>query len=238
MRRRIGHEPDDPWAHGPGADSAEVSTWIVHLAVHILQQATSPTVVTIQFDDGNANQYLARGTTSFSGMHATFYVNSGVIEDENHLTWSQLGVYYAGRRQRDPTTAHLRRAPNMREAEDRGPPGRRCAGVEREPVQPRVPAGFVRVSVLVGRRRVGGDGSGVWVGRWARRGSGVDGHHVLAEAIPPLDASRTRTPPNPKQSRALPPTIEGYVTAAAMNGGGWVRLVLHNICSGCDASVD
>ena len=53
--------------------------------------ATSPTVVTIQFDDGNANQYLARGILSFYGMHATFYVNSGVIEDGTHLTWSQLG---------------------------------------------------------------------------------------------------------------------------------------------------
>jgi hypothetical protein len=30
-------------------------------------------------------------------------------------------------------------------------------------------------------------------------------------------------------------TIEGYVTAAAQHGGGWVQLVFHHICNQCDA---
>jgi hypothetical protein len=62
----------------------------------------------------------------------------------------------------------------------------------------------------------------------------VNDRRVFAETIPPLDAYATRTPPNPKQSTTLT-TIESYVTAAEANGGGWVQLVFHNICSGCDA---
>ena len=39
------------------------------------------TVVTIQFDDGVADQYGALSALNGHGMHATFYVNTGVIGD-------------------------------------------------------------------------------------------------------------------------------------------------------------
>jgi hypothetical protein len=29
--------------------------------------------------------------------------------------------------------------------------------------------------------------------------------------------------------------IEGYITDAQANGGGWVQLVFHNVCIKCDA---
>jgi peptidoglycan/xylan/chitin deacetylase (PgdA/CDA1 family) len=64
--------------------------------------------------------------------------------------------------------------------------------------------------------------------------SGVTDRKVFAEAIPPLDAYATRTPPNPKQNTPLA-TIEGYVTAAEQHGGGWVQLVFHHLCEQCDA---
>jgi hypothetical protein len=64
--------------------------------------------------------------------------------------------------------------------------------------------------------------------------SGVNDRRVFAETIPPADAFATRTPPNPKQGTTLA-TIEGYVTAAEQHGGGWVQLVFHHVCDGCDA---
>ena len=64
--------------------------------------------------------------------------------------------------------------------------------------------------------------------------SGVNDRKVFAETIPPLDAFATRTPPNPKQGTTVA-TIEGYVTAAEDNGGGWVQLVFHHVCDQCDA---
>src|SRR5258708_2846025 len=57
---------------------------------------------------------------------------------------------------------------------------------------------------------------------------------VCGGTTPPLDAFATRTPPNPKQGTTLA-TIEGYVTAAEDNGGGWVQLVFHHVCNQCDA---
>jgi hypothetical protein len=64
--------------------------------------------------------------------------------------------------------------------------------------------------------------------------SGVDGTSVFAETMPPADAYATRTPPNPKQGTTLE-TIEGYVTGAQTHGAGWVQLVFHHLCDGCDA---
>jgi hypothetical protein len=64
--------------------------------------------------------------------------------------------------------------------------------------------------------------------------SGVDDTKTFAETIPPLDPYATRTPPNPKQGTTVA-TIEGYVTAAADHGGGWVQLVFHHLCDNCDA---
>src|ERR1041385_3346778 len=57
--------------------------------------ATAPTVVTIQFDDGSADQYGALAILNAHGMHATFYVNTGFIGDSTHLSWAQLGDLFA-----------------------------------------------------------------------------------------------------------------------------------------------
>jgi peptidoglycan/xylan/chitin deacetylase (PgdA/CDA1 family) len=162
-------------------------------------------------------------------MHATFYVNSGVIEDGTHLTWSQLTDLAADGNE----IAEPHAVPHEhQEAEDRPRPAGRVRG-SREPVQPRVPARVVRYPF--GSFDAGSEAVVQACGFNSGRGvSGVNDRRVFAEAIPPLDAYATRTPPNPKQSTTLT-TIESYVTAAEANGGGWVQLVFHNICSGCDA---
>ena len=167
---------------------------------------------------------------SFYGMHATFYVNSGVIEDGTHLTWSQLGDL-AG--DGNEIASHTLFHTNIKKLKTVAARQAVC-GRSREPVQPRVPDRVVRVSVRVVRRRVGGGRLQACGFNSGRGVSGVNGRRVFAETIPPPDAYATRTPPNPKQSTTLT-TIESYVTAAQMNGGGWVQLVFHNICSGCDA---
>ena len=68
----------------------------------------------------------------------------------------------------------------------------------------------------------------------ARTVTGVNDRRVFAETIPPLNAFATRTPPDPKRGTTVA-TIEGYVTSAEQNGGGWVQLTFHHICNGCDA---
>ena len=68
----------------------------------------------------------------------------------------------------------------------------------------------------------------------ARTVTGVNDRRVFAETTPPLNAFATRTPPDPKQGTTVA-TIEGYVTSAEQNGGGWVQLTFHHICNSCDA---
>jgi peptidoglycan/xylan/chitin deacetylase (PgdA/CDA1 family) len=59
-------------------------------AVPALAHAAPLTVVTIQFDDGNADTYQWVSSLNAHGFGATFYVNSGSIESTGHLTWAQL----------------------------------------------------------------------------------------------------------------------------------------------------
>jgi peptidoglycan/xylan/chitin deacetylase (PgdA/CDA1 family) len=191
--------------------------------------APPPTVVTIQFDDGNANQYTARAILSAHGMHATFYVNSGVIEDGTHLTWSQL-TDLAG--DGNEIASHTLFHTNIKKLKTTA--ARQAVCGDRVNL---FNHGFQAVSFAYpfGSFDAGSEAVVQACGFNSGRGvSGVNDRRVFAEAIPPLDAYATRTPPNPKQSTTLT-TIEGYVTAAEANGGGWVQLVFHNICSGCDA---
>src|SRR5262245_19832836 len=57
--------------------------------------ATGATVVTIQFDDGNADQYQALALLNAHSMHATFYLNTGVVGDASHLSWEQVQDLFA-----------------------------------------------------------------------------------------------------------------------------------------------
>ena len=51
----------------------------------------APTIVSLTFDDGTADQYAARTMLAQHSLHATFYVNSNNIEaTTNFLTWDQL----------------------------------------------------------------------------------------------------------------------------------------------------
>ena len=164
------------------------------------------------------------------GMHATFYVNSAVDRRRRRTCrGTQLqDLAAAGNEIAGHTLTHA----NIKKLKTgAGPPG----GLRRpgQPVRARLPARLVRVPVRrfdAGAKPVVAD-CGYNSGRGV---SGVNDRKVFAETIPPLDAYATRTPPNPKQGTTLA-TIEGYVTAAEQNGGGWVQLVFHHLCDQCDA---
>ena len=192
--------------------------------------ATSPTVVTIQFDDGYADQFQAMTILGGHGLHATFYINSGFIGDADRLSWVQVRLLEAGR-QRDRRPHDL---PHQREeAEARSRHARdlrRPDGDRRRRRQH--PVSFAYPFGSFNDRAKGVVAS---CGYTSGRGvSGVTDRKVFAETIPPLDPYATRTPPNPKQGTTLA-TIESYVTAAEDNGGGWVQLVFHHVCDQCDA---
>jgi peptidoglycan/xylan/chitin deacetylase (PgdA/CDA1 family) len=190
--------------------------------------ATSPTTVSIQFDDGNADQYQALAILAAHGMRATFYVNSGPVGDASHMTWTELSnLSAAGHEIAGHTVTHA----NLKKLKT-GPARQEICG-DRIAL---FDHGFTPVSFAY---PFGSFDSGTAqlvaaCGYNSGRGvSGVDGRRVFAESIAPVDAFATRTPANVKSGTTLA-TVEGYVTGAEQNGGGWVQLVIHHLCDRCD----
>ena len=200
------------------------------VAVPIVAQAAPLTVVTIQFDDGNADVIQWATTLNTHAFPATFYVNSGTIGTTGHLTWADLTTLStAGNEIASHTIDHVD-IKKLKLADARFQVCQDRVNLAAHGFQPEsfaYPFGDLNSTVETQVVQYCGDNS-------ARSVTGVNDRRVFAETIPPLDSYATRTPPDPKQGTTVA-TIEGYVTAAEQNGGGWVQLTFHHICSGCDA---
>jgi peptidoglycan/xylan/chitin deacetylase (PgdA/CDA1 family) len=196
---------------------------------HHTVSATATTVVTIEFDDGNADVFQAMAMLTAHGMHATFYVNTGFIGDSTHLTYTQLQqLFAAGNDIGGHTLTHT----DIKKLKTAAARQQVCQDRDNLITNGLKPTAF---AYPFGSFDAGSEQVVAACGYNSGRGvSGVNDTRVFAETIPPADPYATRTPPNPKQGTTVA-TIEGYVTAAAQNGGGWVQLVFHHICSQCDA---
>jgi len=200
-------------------------------AVPATAHAAPLTVVTIQFDDGNADTIQwVDGSLNTHGFPATFYVNSGSIGTSGKLTWDQLTTLSsAGNEIASHTVNHVDikklklAAARFQVCQDRV----NLANHGFQPESFAYPFGSFKSSVETQVVQYCGDNS-------ARTVSGVNDRKVFAETIPPLNAYATRTPADPKQGTTVA-KIESYVTAAEQNGGGWVQLTFHHICNSCDA---
>lgn len=194
--------------------------------------APGQTIVSLTFDDGRTTQYSARTPLAAHGMHGTFFVNSGDVAATPggfYMTWAQIhdlgadGNEITGHSLTHPhltqlTTDELRHeicddrtnllnqgfAPVLSFAY---PYAEYNAAVE----------SMVSQCGYLSARAVGGILSGNQCGGCP-----------TAETLPPLDAYATRTPEDISSSTTLA-QMQGYVTQAEQNGGGWVQFVFHGI---------
>ena len=180
------------------------------------------TVVTLGFDDGYADQYNARSILASRGMHATFFVNSGVVEDSTHMTWAQLQDLYAdGNEVAGHSLTHASLKPLKGYA------------LLHEVCDDRVNLfnhGFQPTSFAYPY------GSYNSTTQQALKTCGYNSGRTVSggpDAIPPRDAYATGAMPSVKSSTGLA-TMQGWVTQAEQAGGGWVQIVLHHVCDGCD----
>jgi peptidoglycan/xylan/chitin deacetylase (PgdA/CDA1 family) len=200
------------------------------VAVPVVAQAAPLTVVTIQFDDGNADVLQWVTTLNTHAFHATFFVNSGTIGTTGHLTWPDLTTLSAAGNEIASHTIDHVNIKKLKLADARFQVCQDRVNLAAHGFQPEsfaYPFGDINSTVETQVVQYCGDNSG-------RSVTGVNDRRVFAETIPPLDSYATRTPPDPKQGTTVA-TIEGYVTAAEQNGGGWVQLTFHHICNSCDA---
>ena len=202
----------------------------VMVAVPAAAHAAPATAVTIQFDDGNADVFQWVSTLSNHGFGATFYVNSGTIGTAGKLTWAELTTLsQAGSEIASHTVGHVD-LKKLKLADARFQVCQDRVNLAAHGFQPEsfaYPFSDINSTVETQVVQYCGDNSG-------RTSFGVNDRTVFAETIPPVDPYATRTPADPKQGTTVA-TIEGYVTSAEHNGGGWVQLTFHHICSGCDA---
>jgi peptidoglycan/xylan/chitin deacetylase (PgdA/CDA1 family) len=187
------------------------------------------TVVTIQFDDGNADQLNALSLLSARNMAATFYINSGFIGDATHLSVADLQTLYAAGNEIGGHTIDHANIKKLKTAD-----ARYEVCTDRNTLLgwgvPVTSFAYPFGSYDAGSELVVRD-CGYNSGRTV---SGVDDTKTFAETIPPPDPYALRMTPSIKQGTTVA-TVEGYVTAAETHGGGWVQLLIHHLCNGCDA---
>ncbi len=70
-------------------------------------QAAAPTVVSLTFDDGNADQLNAAQIMNNNGLHGTFFIPSGAVNTPNYLTLANLqGLAASGHEIAGHTVTH------------------------------------------------------------------------------------------------------------------------------------
>ena len=209
--------------------AAIVSVLVPCMSASAAQAATSPTVVSLTFDDGTATEYQARTMLASHGLKGTFYINSSKLgTDSYYMTWAQVdGIAADGNEIGGHTAFH----PDLTQID--------ATEAKRQVCQDRVnlvnrgyqvtsfayPFGAYNASV----KKIVQD---------CGYNSARSTNQFVpppAESMPPQDAYAIRVAGAAGAGVSLA-TLESYVTRVEQNGGGWAPLVFHQICNACDAN--
>ena len=189
-------------------------------------QAASPVVVSLTFDDGHASHAAVGPMLQERGMTGTFYINSGMVGSSGYyMNWSQVqALHDAGNEIGGHTLTHVNltqvdQATATRETcDDRTALINRGLGSVISFAYPYAVSNATAESVVAScgyttGRRVGGLSSS-----------------TPAEPIPPASPFRLRTA-SPGESGTTLAQLQAAVTNAENNGGGWVPMVFHGVCT-------
>ncbi|MFZ0180972.1 MAG: chitobiase/beta-hexosaminidase C-terminal domain-containing protein [Candidatus Dormiibacterota bacterium] len=196
------------------------------------------TIVTITFDDG----YEAGYSLAFEhvllpdgNVHATFYVNTGQVGvDPNEMTYAEMTTLYNhsdeiaghGLQEMDLTSSAWTQQQKIDNT---------C--IDRANL---IAHGFDPVGFAYGYGAYNANAESIVQGcgyTTARAAGGIDvagvgAGPVYSETIPPKNMLATRTIYNGNGTNEIPLSyFENSVTSAYQNGGGWVPVVIHDICS-------
>jgi peptidoglycan/xylan/chitin deacetylase (PgdA/CDA1 family) len=206
---------------------ASLLTVLCCLAVPAL--ASAKTVVSLTFDDGNADQFTQGAPMLQShGMHGTFYINSGLIGQAGKMTWDQVhqlanqGNEIGGHTldHQDLTTLTTAQATNEI-TQDR----QNLIAQGFTPTAFAYPFGASN-STIEGIVRQAGYSNARTIANLANQGSCQS--CPTANDIPPADPYNIFTNSSIQSSTTLA-TMEWDVTNAESHGGGWVPIVIHHI---------
>jgi peptidoglycan/xylan/chitin deacetylase (PgdA/CDA1 family) len=191
--------------------------------------AISPTTVSLTFDDSNADQLPAEQTMKAAGLHGTFYTVSGWIGMPSYLTLAQLQQIAADGNEIGGHTINHPDLPTLDPQEQL-----------REVCNDRVnlinwgfqPTSFAYPFADADTNETAANQCGYNSARGLGdvRSPASCRRCVFAETMPPPDPFYLRAPDEVDASWTLS-TLQREVTNAQNNGGGWVILTFHHICS-------
>jgi peptidoglycan/xylan/chitin deacetylase (PgdA/CDA1 family) len=204
------------------------------LSVVTPAQAATNTVVSLTFDDGNANQMTALPILNKYGMKGTFYIITGVIGTPNYLTRANLSTLAASGNE---IGAHSVNHPDLT--------GVPIDEAKRQICNSRAdltdwgfrvtsfayPYASASTAVENATRDCGFNSArGLGDIASAHGCSGCD----RAETLPPADPYWLKAVDQIDTTWTLQ-QMKNVVTAAEGRGGGLVPFTFHNICDGCDS---
>jgi peptidoglycan/xylan/chitin deacetylase (PgdA/CDA1 family) len=180
------------------------------------------TVVSLTFDDGDADNYSVRSILAENNLRATFYVVSGFTNSNGYMTDNQLrDLYNDGNEIGGHTLSHVKLS------EVRGD------DLKREICQDRanlLAYGFEANSFAYPFGYYDEEA------KRAAMDCGYKNARAVSngpEILPPLDAFSLRAMPYIVSDTRFP-KMTRYVTEAEDGSGGWVIFVFHHVCDGCD----
>jgi peptidoglycan/xylan/chitin deacetylase (PgdA/CDA1 family) len=182
----------------------------------------SNTIVSLTFDDGDADNYIIRDALKNNNLHATFYVVSGFTGTDGFMTEEQLrGLYEDGNEIGGHTLSHTKLS------EVRG------ADLKQEICQDRLNLlayGFEITSFAYPY------GFHDEESRQMVKECGYNNARTVAdgpEVVPPAGPYLLRAMPYIVQDTTFS-KMSRYVTEVETSGGGWAIFVFHHVCDGCD----
>ncbi len=180
------------------------------------------TIVSLTFDEGDADNYAIRPVLAANNLHATWYIPSGLTGTEGYMTVDQLRDLYADGNE---IGGHSLNHTDLIEV--------RGADLRREVCQDRLnllALGFKPVSFAYSYGHYDQEAL------QTVRDCGYNSARIVT------DGPDTLPPENPYALKAMPyivndtrlPKMQRYVSQTAAAGGAWVIFIFHHVCSGCD----
>jgi peptidoglycan/xylan/chitin deacetylase (PgdA/CDA1 family) len=191
--------------------------------------AARPTVVSLTFDDGDADQLAGARILHSHGLRGTFYIITGAVGTPGYLTLADLHkLAAAGQEIGGHTVSHLDlNQVSQAEARRQVCAGRDIlAGWGFRAVSFAYPGGFYTPSL---ERIVRDCGYSTARAAAGLRSRGCP-HCRVAETLPPADPYAIRTP-GQLDGRWTLAGLQRLVRGVQHSGGGWLPIIFHHICT-------
>jgi peptidoglycan/xylan/chitin deacetylase (PgdA/CDA1 family) len=179
-------------------------------------------VVSLTFDDGDADNFQAAAVLKENGLRATWYIPSGLVGTPGYMTWDQLQSLQADGHE---IGGHSLSHTNIGELD--------AVEVRRQVCDDRqalLAKGFAAASFAY---PYGGYDDAA---RQVVRECGYASARAIGggpESIPPSDAFALRAYPYIVSDTTFA-KLRRYVSGMREEGGGWLILIFHHVCDGCD----